>query len=121
MRSLAVAFGFALALVSCRNSEFVTDKYYEDGGVPAGGSGGATGGLGGTAGGSGSNGAAGSGGPAGTSGAGGRSNASGGGASLEADAGCTCRTVGPTSPASTALPWLGLLGVALALRRRRES
>ena len=48
MRSMTVAFGFALALVACRSSDYVTDKYYQDAAVP--GAGGATGGRGGTGG-----------------------------------------------------------------------
>ena len=49
MRSLAVAFGFAIALVACRNSEYVTDKYYQDADVPgAGGRSGGRGGAGGS-------------------------------------------------------------------------
>jgi hypothetical protein len=86
MRSLAVAFGFAIALVACRDSEYVTDKYYQDADIPgAGGASGGRGGAGGSrtggSGGSTSGGAGGSsttGGSAGSTGGAGGSSAMGG-------------------------------------------
>jgi hypothetical protein len=101
MRSLAVAFAFAIALVACRDSEYVTDRYYQDADLPGGGSGGRGGAGGSRTGGSGGSTSGGAGGSSTTGGSGGSTGGAGGSSAMGGATGGSMATGGAGGSSTT--------------------